>query len=203
MDAQLVKLGSLTALPVMANDAEYGDELKKRIKPLFCGVGPVEAGVLVSKALAELAASSSLPDIVLSLGSAGSNSLEQGAVYEVSQVSYRDMDASAFGFEKGQTPFLDVPPIVEIEKRIAGVPSASLSTGANVVSGDAYAAIDADMVDMESWAVMRTTQVFGIGFLGLRGISDGREPVSSISDWTDYLHVVDENLAAALDKTNE
>lgn len=35
--------------------------------------------------------------------------------------------------------------------------------------------------------------------LGLRGISDGAETVSRIEDWTQYLHIVDERLAEAVD----
>ncbi len=194
----LKRVADFNILPVMANDAEYGDHLKRLITPYFCGVGPVEAGVNVSRILAELRGGDDQVDFILSLGSAGSASLTQGTVYEVSHISYRDMDASAFGFEKGQTPFLDLPPVVELKKHIASVPSASLSTGANVISGEAYSSIDADMVDMESWAIMRAGQVFDIPIIGLRGISDGAKPVSGISDWTEYLHVVDENLAGAV-----
>jgi adenosylhomocysteine nucleosidase len=35
--------------------------------------------------------------------------------------------------------------------------------------------------------------------IGLRGISDGNETLSKLSDWTQYLHVVDQNLAHAVD----
>ena len=41
----------------------------------------------------------------------------------------------------------------------------------------------------------------GVGLavnLGLRGISDGKAQVSHIDDWTEYLHIIDEKLAAAV-----
>ena len=35
--------------------------------------------------------------------------------------------------------------------------------------------------------------------IGLRGISDGKEELKKLSDWTAYLHVIDEKLAVAVD----
>jgi adenosylhomocysteine nucleosidase len=43
--------------------------------------------------------------------------------------------------------------VAEIGLRIPGLPAASISTGGNIVSGAAYDGIEADMVDMESYAV--------------------------------------------------
>lgn len=56
------------------------------------------------------------------------------------------------------------------------------------------------MVDMESYAVLRSCQRFGLPMIGLRGISDGAEELMQLSDWTQYLHQVDENLALAVDR---
>ena len=185
---------------VMAADAEYGPCLKSRIVPLMTGVGPVEAAVAVTQTLSVLDRAGKLPDLVVSLGSAGSRKLIQAAVYQVASVEYRDMDASAFGFAKGQTPFLDLPICVPLPCPALDLPSASLATGASVVSGGGYDDITADMVDMETFAVMRACQLYGVPVVGLRGISDGAERVASIEDWTQYLHVVDKNLADALDR---
>ncbi len=178
----------------MATEAEYRAALRTRFKPLICQVGPVEAAMHTAMAL-----SGRKVDLVVSLGSAGSQTLEQARVYQVSSVSYRDMDASAFGFEKGVTPFLDLPATVTLDHTIPALPAASLSTGANVVSGEAYADIGADMVDMETWAVMRAAHKASVPLIGLRGISDGAEPVSEYSDWTRYLEVIDQRLSEAVD----
>ncbi|NRQ13235.1 5'-methylthioadenosine/S-adenosylhomocysteine nucleosidase [Ensifer sesbaniae] len=187
-------------LYVMAVDAEYGPHLKERIKPLMTGVGPVEAAVVLTRTLAELAAERALPDLVVSLGSAGSAKLEQTEVYQAVSVGYRDMDASPLGFEKGRTPFLDLPAIVPLPLRIPGLPEARLSTGANIVSGAAYGAIDADMVEMETFAVLRACQSFGVPLVALRGISDGKAELKHVSDWTEYLHIIDEKLADVIDR---
>ncbi|MFB9949843.1 5'-methylthioadenosine/S-adenosylhomocysteine nucleosidase [Rhizobium puerariae] len=198
-----VRAGGRSVLFVMAVDAEYGPALKSRIRPLMTGVGPVEAAVVFSHALATLEAAGGLPDLVVSLGSAGSRSLEQTEIYQASSVAYRDMDASPLGFEKGRTPFLEHPAVMPLPLRIPGIPEASLSTGGNVVSGAAYDLIEADMVDMETFAVMRCCQLFGLPLIGLRGISDGRQELKHVNDWREYLHVIDEKLAAAVDRLFE
>jgi len=199
MTYEMKPIAGKNVLFVMAADAEYGVFLRTRISPLMTGVGPVEAAIVLTKELARLSSHDDLPDLVVSLGSAGSATLEQAEIYQVSAVSYRDMDASAFGFEKGKTPFLDLPVSVELPLRIPGIATATLSTGANVVSGAAYQSINADMVDMETFAVLRACQSFNIPLIGLRGISDGRHDVNHIDDWTQYLHIIDKKLALAVD----
>lgn len=188
----------MSILYVMAAEAEYGPHLRARITPLMTGIGPVEAAIAVTKVLAEAALAGTLPDLVVSLGSAGSQRLEQCGVYQASSVGYRDMDASALGFPKGQTPLLDLPAVLPLET-VPGIATARLSTGANVVSGAAYNGIDADMVDMETFAVLRACQMFGVPLLALRGISDGAEELGHVDDWTRYLHIIDEKLAHAVD----
>ena len=192
-------LGGRRVLFVMAVEAEYGAHLRARIRPLMTGVGPVEAAVTLTATLSDLALRDGLPELVVSLGSAGSRLLEQAAVYQVSAVEYRDMDASALGFQRGETPFSGLPVRVPLPLQIAGLPHASIATGASIVSGAAYDAVAADMVDMETFAVLRACQLYGLPLIGLRGISDGAEELAHLSDWTQYLHLVDERLAAAVD----
>ena len=185
---------------VMAADQEYGPALKARFTPLITGVGPVEAAVQLT---AVLAATDPRPDLVVSLGSAGSRELEQTEVYQATSVSYRDMDASPLGFEKGATPFLDLPVVVDMPVQVPGIAGATLSTGANIVSGAAYDAIAAQMVDMESFAVLRACHHFDVPLIGLRGISDGKDELRHVDDWTEYLHIIDEKLAAAVDRLED
>lgn len=191
-------IGEKSVLFVMAAQAEYGPHLQSRFTPLITGVGPVEAGVRLGAELAALKAEGALPDLVVSLGSAGSRGLEQTEIYQAVSVSYRDMDASPLGFEKGTTPFLDLPVTVPLPFVIPGIKTAALSTGGAIVSGAAYDAIDADMVDMETFACLRACQLFGVPLIGLRGISDGAAELRHVNDWTEYLHVIDEKLAAAI-----
>lgn len=191
--------GSADILYVMALDNEYGPRLRARITPLMTGVGPVEAAVVVTHALAKLDAAGELPALVVCLGSAGSAKLEQTGVYQAVSVDYRDMDASPLGFEPGLTPLLDQPAVIPLGPFVPGIAKATLSTGANVVSGAAYQRIGADMVDMETYAVLRACQRFKVPLVALRGISDGDRELGHLADWTQYLHVIDEKLAHAVD----
>ena len=188
----------MTILYLMAAKAEFGPHLAARIQPVMIGIGPVESGIATTRALMERR--DSLPGLVVCLGSAGSNRLQQLGVYQAISVGYRDMDASALGFPRGVTPLTDLPPTLDLVPAVAGLVPATLSTGGNVVSGPAYEAVAEDMVDMETFAVKRACQHFGVPLLGLRGISDGAETVSRIEDWTQYLHIIDERLAEAVDR---
>ena len=196
-------LAGRRVLFVMAIEAEYGAELRTRIQPLMTGIGPVEAAVQLTAALSRLQTRGELPDLVVSLGSAGSRVLEQAAVYQVSAVEYRDMDASALGFARGETPLSGLPVRIELSLQIPGIPHASIATGGSIVSGRAYDEISTDMVDMETFAVLRACQHFGLPLIGLRGISDGADDLSHLSDWTQYLHLVDERLAWAVDQLEQ
>ncbi|WP_442578972.1 5'-methylthioadenosine/S-adenosylhomocysteine nucleosidase [Mesorhizobium sp. ASY16-5R] len=191
-------VGGKKLLFAMAADAEYGPHLKRLFTPLMTGVGPVEAALAMGVALARLEAAGTLPDLVVSLGSAGSRSLEQTEIYQAVSVTYRDMDASPLGFEKGTTPFLDLPATVSLPHRIPGIREASLSTGGMIISGNAYDAIAEDMVEMETFAVLRACQTFSLPLVALRGISDGKAELRHVGDWTEYLHVIDEKLAEAV-----
>ncbi|MFN2332674.1 MAG: 5'-methylthioadenosine/S-adenosylhomocysteine nucleosidase [Halomonas sp.] len=113
------------------------------------------------------------------------------------------MDATPLGFDRGVTPFLDLPATLPLPLRIPGIAEASLSTGANIVSGAAYDAIAAEMVDMESYACLRACMRFEVPLVVLRGISDGKAELHHVDDWTEYLHVIDEKLALAVDHLGE
>jgi len=198
MTVKVSRLSGRDVLFVMAAEAEYGPHLRKLFTPLMTGVGPVEAGVRLGAELARLKVEKALPDLVVSLGSAGSRTLEQAEIYQAVSVAYRDIDASPLGFEKGATPFLDLPVTVPLPIRIPGIREASLSTGGAIICGAAYDAIAADMVDMETFACLRACQLFGVPLIGLRGISDGAADLRHVGDWTEYLHVIDEKLAGAV-----
>jgi adenosylhomocysteine nucleosidase len=187
----------MTILYLMAAPAEFGPHLAARISPIMIGIGPVEAAIATTRALMERR--DNLPGLVVNLGSAGSHRLEQCRVYQATSVSYRDMDASALGFPRGETPLLDQPATLGLVPVIKGLTPATLSTGANVVTGNGYRSVVEDMVDMETFAVKRVCQTFGVPLLSLRGISDGDETVSRLEDWTQYLHIIDERLAEAVD----
>jgi adenosylhomocysteine nucleosidase len=198
--ASIATFGTSRVLFVMAAEMEYGEQLRARIQPLMTGVGPIEAAMKTSLALSALQAQGQVPDLVVSLGSAGSRTLEQGRVYQAASVSWRDIDASPLGFTKGVTPFIDHPIDISLATPLADIATARLSTGGNVVSGTGYDQVDADMVDMETFAVLRACQHFAVPLIGLRGISDGVEELQRFEDWTMLLGEIDRHLALAVDQ---
>lgn len=198
---KVANIGGRRTLFVMATDHEYGPKLRARIDPLITGVGVVEAAAVTAAALAGLAEP---PDLVVSLGSAGSRRKPLGEVFQISRVSWRDVDASPLGFARGVTPFLDLDPVQPLAMPLADWPTATLSTGSDIVTGAAYDRIDADLVDMETWGVLRACQRApgkdgGVPLMGLRGVSDGPGELDSIHGWTALLGLLDERLAAAVD----
>ncbi|MET0370736.1 MAG: 5'-methylthioadenosine/S-adenosylhomocysteine nucleosidase [Sphingobium sp.] len=192
-------IASRRVLFVMAAGAEYGPHLASRFTPLITGVGPIEAALSAGIALDRMARDDALPDLVVCLGSAGSRRCALGEVFQVASVSWRDMDASRLGFMKGVTPFTDHPVALPLATPLDW-PMATLSTGANIVGGHDYDAIDADMVDMETFAVARACDRFGVPLMGLRGVSDGPGEIAGIGDWTALLAHLDERLAVAVDR---
>lgn len=181
---------------VMATDHEYGPCLAERFVPLITGVGPVEAAIGTTQGLAGMA---ELPDLVVSIGSAGSRRLPLGSIWQVASVSWRDMDATRIGVPKGVTPFSDHPAEMALTMPLDW-PVARLSTGADIVGGSDYDGIDADMVDMETFAVLRACQRFGVPVMGLRGVSDGPGELEALGGLTAMLGVLDERLAVAVDR---
>lgn len=200
MRARVERIGAVTVLPVMAAPAEYGQNLQARIRPLMTGIGPVEGAIALTAELARREATGDMPDLIVVLGSSGSRDLEHAAVYQVTSVDYRDMDASPLGFPKGITPLLNLPAVLPLEGRLDGVPTTRLSTGANVVSGAAYDDVDAEMVDMETFAFVRAAQTFCVPLMAFRGVSDGKAELKGLECWTSTLDQVDANLSAVWDR---
>jgi adenosylhomocysteine nucleosidase len=196
----LTRFGGHDVLFVMAVEAEYGPHLRARMTPLFTGVGPVEAALVTTEALTRLSLAGTPPALVISLGSAGSARLSHCAVYQAQSVAWRDIDASPLGFAPGITPLSGLPATLPLAPLVPGLATATLSTGADIVTGAAYARIAEDMVDMETWSVARACQRAGVPLIALRGISDGQSDLTGLHDWTEYLPIVDQTLAAALDR---
>lgn len=195
---ELTQLGTKRALFVMAAEPEYGPHLRARFVPLITGIGPVEAALHTGIALARLEAAGTLPDLIVCLGSAGSRRCALGSIHQIGSVSWRDMDASALGVEPGVVPYLDEPKDLPLDTPL-DLPVATLSSGGDVVSGDHWNRVSADMVDMETYAVARAARTFGVPLVGLRGVSDGPGELAGAHDWHKLLGYLDGELAKAVD----
>ncbi len=136
------------------------------------------------------------PDIVVNMGTAGSRKHPGGSVVNPTQFVQRDMDVTALGFEKFQTPFSDDPKILEYGRRLEHLP------GGVCGSGDSFdvseAANDFDVVDMEAYALALICQRENIPFICLKYVSDGADGEAN-EDWNVALHRAAEKLKQALE----
>lgn len=203
MDFECVEGGPpVRALFLMATDNEYGVDLKSTgIVPVIVGVGPIESAINTTKVLSELKHLGQLPDIIINLGSGGSDCLEQGAVVQASSISYRDMDATGFGFDKGKTPFSELPAKLPISIRVPGIDSVEVSTGAKIISNNnggqnEYNGFQAPVADMEAYAMYSAAAKYNVPFIKIVGISDGLEALTgNARDWEKLLPEIDRKLA--------
>jgi adenosylhomocysteine nucleosidase len=139
----------------MAADAEYGPHLKARITPLMTGVGPVEASRAADAgALPPGSGSTAAGDFVVSLGSAGSATLEQTGVYQASaRFPIATWTPRHFGFDQGRHALPRSSGGGDAPRSHSRHPGGDAFRPApTIVSGPAYQGIDADMVEMETYA---------------------------------------------------
>jgi adenosylhomocysteine nucleosidase len=191
----------ISILTLIAAQEEYGVALKAIIPDAkIIGVGPIESAFNTTKILMSLGHQNMLPDIIFSVGTAGSAILDQAELYQISSVTYRDMDCRVFGFEKGVTPFVNYPAEIQLPVLFDDIPTANLSSGAMIIAKQAEALISfkdipEDCVDMETYSIARIGYDFKIPVIGLRGISDGKENVIGIKSWENYLSFIDEKIS--------
>ena len=145
-------------LVVAASEREL--ELVRGVDTLCCGVGPVEAAVRTSRALAERHV-----DAVLHIGIAGARSIAAPALVIGSEAVYCDI------VDAGST----FPRVVHVE------PDAALFAAARAALPEAHVASistcgriggGADVEAMEGFAVLRAAQLAGVPAVELRAVSN-------------------------------
>src|SRR5215218_2067595 len=98
-----LKINSNTLL-VFALDIEAAGEFEN-FNTLFTGAGKVNAAYQLTKAIHQ-----QRPELIVNLGSAGSNQFKRSELICCSQFIQRDMDAKGLGFAPYETPFSGMPP---------------------------------------------------------------------------------------------
>lgn len=155
---------------------------------LHTGIGKVNATYALTKAL-----SKNKPPIVINLGTAGSPLFPGGSVVCCMNFIQRDMDVQSLGFKPYQTPFSDIPVVIEYGETLPDLPLGTCGSGDNFEI--AHDVTDYNVIDMEAYALARVCQNEGIPFLCLKYISDGADSDAS-NDWQESLN----RAAAALEK---
>lgn len=161
---------------VFAMQEEAANEFND-VRTIFTGLGKVNAAYKLMKGFSE-----NKPDIVINLGTAGSNIFNKGEVICCTGFVQRDMDVSELGFEKYKTPFSDEDPILVYGLKMNGLQKGICGTGDSFETD--HKTLIYNVVDMEAYALALICKRENIPFLSLKYISDGADD-SAASDWTE------------------
>lgn len=180
------KQNSLFVFALASEAAEEFDDCNK----LVCGIGKVNAAYELSRSLRERR-----PELIINIGSAGSNVFERGTVVCCTKFIQRDMDVRGLGYQLYETPFSTEPIVLEYGLCAQGLPQGICGTGDNFEMS--HAAKVYDVVDMEAFALAHVAKKENIPFLCLKYISDGADG-GAADDWTVEVHRAAEALKKVL-----
>ncbi len=176
---------------VFAMESEAGAKFDD-VQTVFTGLGKVNAGYRLMKSIAD-----SNPDLIINMGTAGSNSFNRGDVVCCTGFIQRDMNVSALGFNVFQTPFESMPVILKNGIQLSGFPEGTCGSGDNFEVGhnsDAY-----NVIDMEAYALAKIAFLENIPFMCLKYITDGADD-DAAADWNDSIQHASEKLRASVEK---
>jgi adenosylhomocysteine nucleosidase len=173
-------------LVVMALAAESAGVFENaRVPVLYCGVGKVNAAIVLMRELRRYAHASEPPPLVLNFGSAGSRVHATGALLACHEFVQRDMDVTGLGFALGVTPYDDMPARLRFEPLFTHLPPALCG------SGDSFAtnacAVECDVVDMEAYALAKTCRLEQAPFACAKYVTDGADHAAA-DHWRDNVH---------------
>lgn len=148
---------------------------------IFTGVGKINAAYYLTKKLEEMKYNNNVPKYVINLGSCGSKKYKKGSLVYCNKFIQRDMDATAFGYEKGVTPSDNFPLILEHNYIIDNLPNGVCGSGDSFVTTEK---VDnrIDLVEMEAYALARVCKLENIDFIAIKYITDGLNENGS-EDW--------------------
>lgn len=167
-------------LIVMALKEEGQGQLEPLgLEVLYCGVGKVNAAYALAKRLATKPV-----DFVLNLGSAGSHVFPRGALVSADRFVQHDMDVTGLGFAHGQTPFEDMPAMIEMPQRYPHLRGGVCGSGDRFVQQKPP--IPCDLFDMEAYALAKICRLENIPFASVKYITDGADGAAA-TDWQENL----------------
>ena len=100
-----------------------------RVPVLYCGVGKVNAAIVLTRELRRYAHASQPAPLVLNFGSVGSRVHDTGALVACHEFVQRDMDVTGLGFALGVTPYDDTPARLCFEPLFTHLPPALCGSG--------------------------------------------------------------------------
>ena len=177
---QLTESSIKNALFVFALESEEAGEFEGCNK-LISGIGKVNAAYTLTKQL-----HTQRPDLIINLGSAGSNVFKRGEVVCCTRFIQRDMDVRGLGFAMYETPLSGIPPVLEYGLEMDGLQQGICGTGDSFQMD--HSSADYNIIDMEAYPLALTAMKEQIPFLCLKYISDGADG-SAAEDWMVQVHL--------------
>jgi len=174
-----LELGHSSTLFVFALDSEATGEFDDVTK-LIAGVGKINAAYELTKAIQH-----QKPNLIVNLGSAGSNVFKKGEIVCCTQFLQRDMDVRSLGFQQYQIPFSDIPAVLSYGIKISGIAEGICGTGDSFETN--HFSSDYNVIDMEAYSFAFVAMKEQIPFLCLKYISDGADGVAA-EDWNVQVH---------------
>lgn len=160
---------------------------------LHTGIGKVNAAYALTARLA----AKNPPGLVINMGTAGSRRHKGGSIVNCTSFIQRDMDVTALGFARWQTPFSEDPAVIHYGAALKGFVQGVCGTGDNFDASEGAGAFD--VVDMEAYALALICLREEVPFLCLKYVSDGADGQAH-KDWNAALHHAAEQLKMALKK---
>lgn len=176
----LSELALQKALFVFALESEEAGGFSGYRK-LITGIGKVNAAYALTKEL-----NTQRPEMIINLGSAGSNTFKKGEVVCCTRFVQRDMDVRGLGFAHYETPLSGIPPVLEYGLVMDGLPQGVCGTGDSFQMD--HSATEYNILDMEAYPLALIAMKEQIPFLCLKYISDGADG-SAAEDWTVQVHL--------------
>ena len=165
-------------LLVFALESEAGKEFESFNK-LFVGVGKIKATYHLVKAIQK-----HQPDLIINLGTAGSTEFNKGSVVCCTEFIQRDMEVTALGFQKFETPFSTDPIILQYGLEIDNLPKGICGSGDQFEME--HKNPEYNVIEMEAFALAKVSKEENIPFLCLKYISDGADG-GAAEDWVEQV----------------
>ncbi len=142
---------------------------------LFTGVGKVNATYQLTKAIQKFN-----PDVVINLGTAGSTVYNKGTLVCCNQFIQRDMEVTALGFQKFETPFSNGEVLLQYGIEIEGLPKGICGSGDQFEMEHLHH--EYNVIEMEAFALAKVCKEELVPFLSVKYISDGADG-NAVEDW--------------------
>jgi adenosylhomocysteine nucleosidase len=161
---------------------------------IYTGVGKINAAIK----LGEILSTTNEHTIVINLGSAGSHKYPAGETVCITRFFQHDMNATALGFDLGQTPFEEDTHLTG-SLAIPGMKHATCFTGDSFVT-ERHPELSFEVIDMEAYSLAKTCLHHNTEFIALKFITDGADGQAA-QDWPEALNMAADHLSVALGET--